>query len=201
MALRLTLISHAGTLAQKQGRFPLDESVEIDWRSKANTLGQLFSRRARFLHGPEQRAIQTAALFSQHCELTVGLRDCDFGLWKGLRIEDIDHAALCVWMSDWQVAPHGGESIRQVLQRVSEWMDSLTGIGHIIAITHPFVIRAALIRVLQCPPVVFHAVDVEPLSAVDLRFNGIWRMRAISLLDWPQDMRMNDSFLAGVTPV
>lgn len=193
MALRLTLVSHAGTLAQKQERFPLDKSVEIDWRSKVNTLGPLFSQRARFLHGPEQRAIQTAALFSQHRELTAGLRDCDFGLWKGLRIEDIDQAALGVWMSDWQDAPHGGESIQQVLKRVSEWMDSLTGTGHIVALTHPFVIRAALIRVLQCPPAAFHAIDVEPLSAVDLRFNGKW-MRAVCLLDLHQGVRMNDSF-------
>jgi hypothetical protein len=36
-------------------------------------------------------------------------------------------------------------------------------------------------RVLQCPPTAFHTIDIEPLSAVDLRFNGIWRMRVVEL--------------------
>ena len=181
MALRLTLLAHAATKAQKQACFPLDEPVEMDWQAQANTFSQFSARRTRFIHGPELRAAQTAALFSGQSEVDHGLRDCDFGQWQGLRIDDIDQAELGAWMIDWQAAPHGGEAIEQLYLRVSIWMDSLTGTGHIVAITHPFVIRAALMRVLQCPPVAFHAIDIEPLSVLDLRFNGMWRMRAPGL--------------------
>lgn len=181
MALRLTLVSHAATQAQKQASFPLDEPVEMDWQSQANTFTQFTGRRTRFLHAPELRTTQTAALFSSQSKVDQGLRDCDFGQWRGQRIDELEQAELGVWMMDWQAAPHGGESIERVCLRVREWMDALTGTGHIVAITHPFVMRAALMRVLQCPPAAFHAIDIEPLAAVDLRFNGMWRLRVIAL--------------------
>lgn len=181
MALRLTLVSHAATLAQKQARFAADEPLVMDWQAQAGKYSQFSGRRTRFLHGPELRTRQTAALFSEHSEVDQGLRDCDFGQWHGLSIEEIEQAELGAWMSDWQAAPHGGESIARLCQRVGEWMDGLTGTGHVVAISHPFVLRAALMRVLQCPPTAFHAIDIEPLSAVDLRFNGIWRMRVVEL--------------------
>ena len=186
MALRLTLIAHARTTAQKQARFATDEPVEMDWASKKTERAHLFGRQTRFLCGPEQRARQTAGLFSYRPVVAEALRDCDFGHWKGVRVEDVEPSALEAWMADWRASPHGGESIKSVCERVSAWMDSLCGTGHIVAVTHPFIVRAALIKVLQCPPSVFHAIDVEPLSAVDLRFNGIWRMRAVSLDALPQ---------------
>lgn len=181
MALRLTLIAHARTLAQKQARFALDEPIEVERVSAKDELKTLFGRRARFLCAPELRTQQTGALFSEQLEIDATLRDCDFGAWKGRSVDDIDPVQMGAWLADWQAAPHGGESIQHVLQRVSGWMDALSGTGHLVAITHPFVIRAALVNVLNCPPESFHAIDIEPLSAVDLRFNGRWRMRAVSL--------------------
>ncbi|MOA70669.1 hypothetical protein D3C78_1997190 [compost metagenome] len=38
-------------------------------------------------------------------------------------------------------------------------------------------IRAALMHVLQCPPTAFQLIDIEPLSATELRHNGRWRLR------------------------
>lgn len=181
MALRLTLVSHAATRAQKQASFPADEPLQMDWQSRANTFKQFSARNTRFIHGPELRTTQTAALFCAQAQVDHGLRDCDFGQWQGRRIEEIEPADFGAWMTDWQAAPHAGESIERLCLRVRAWMDTLTGTGHIVAITHPFLIRAALMRVLQCPPAAFHAIDIEPLAAVDLRFNGIWRMRAVSL--------------------
>jgi hypothetical protein len=45
----------------------------------------------------------------------------------------------------------------------------------VVAVTHPFVIRAALTHVLQGSA--FNLIDVEPLSTVELRFQGCWRLR------------------------
>lgn len=59
---------------------------------------------------------------------------------------------------------------------MAAWLKTLEAMpGHIVAITHPFVIRAALTQVLQSPS--FNLIDVEPLSAIELRFNGCWRLR------------------------
>lgn len=43
--------------------------------------------------------------------------------------------------------------------------------------THPFVIRAALLYVTQGPLAMFNRIDVEPLSSTELRFNNVWRLR------------------------
>ena len=44
--------------------------------------------------------------------------------------------------------------------------------GHVVAVSHPFVIRAAMLYVLQFPVSMFYRIDVEPLSAIELRFKG-----------------------------
>ncbi len=64
----------------------------------------------------------------------------------------------------------------QLRERVAAWLVSLqTTPGYVVAVTHPFVIRAALMQVAQGEA--FHSLDVEPLAAVDLRFAGRWRLR------------------------
>lgn len=102
----------------------------------------------------------------------VGWKDARFAGDRSAAIE-----ALAQWLADGGSAPHGGESIRQVCLRTERWMDSLRGDGHLVAVTHPLILRAALMRVLHCPPSAFHALDVMPLAAIDLRFNGMWRLR------------------------
>ena len=145
------------------------------------------SRRAQFkgtprlVCGPELRTRQTAELFGSDVEIVEALRDCDFGLWKGARIDDLQKKAaeaLQTWLDDPHAAPHGGESVTQLAERVAAWLKTLEATpGHIVAITHPFVIRAALTQVLQSAA--FNLIDVEPLSAVELRFNGCWRLRLL----------------------
>ncbi|MDB6145364.1 MAG: phosphoglycerate mutase [Pseudomonas sp.] len=180
MATRLTLICHARTPAQKLGRFAGDESIELDWQAEGESLAASFKPSARILSAPEARTRQTAQLFSAQPDIVPALRDCDFGRWQGLRINDLQEQepeALLAWIADVDSAPHGGESVVQVCERVGAWLDTLREPGHVVAITHPFVIRAALLHALQCPPSAFNAIDIEPLSVTELRFNGRWRLR------------------------
>ncbi len=82
----------------------------------------------------------------------------DFGQWKGQAISQLNGDQLNTWLTDSTCAPHGGESVDDVCTRVAQWMKSLeTQPGHVVAITHPFVIRAAL-PVRHAVP----AVDVLP---------------------------------------
>ncbi|MDB6050273.1 MAG: phosphoglycerate mutase [Pseudomonas sp.] len=184
MPIRLTLICHARTVAQKLGRFPQNESIEMDWQASAQSLSETFKASARFVCAPEARARQTAQLFATQVETVAALRDCDFGRWQGQRINDlqaVEPEALSAWISDSASAPHGGESIVDVCARVGAWLDSLRApghaFGHIVAITHPFVIRAAIVHALHCSTAAFNAIDIEPLSITELRFNGQWRLR------------------------
>lgn len=175
---RLTLICHAMTPLQKQGHFPADESVAMDWQGAALSLAGRYKQPARLICGPEARARQTAGMFSADAQSDDMLRDGDFGHWKGQAINQLDSAALTLWLTDSTCAPHGGESVEQICLRVGKWLRSLqTQPGHVVAVTHPVVIRAALLHTLQFPLSMFHRIDVEPLSATELRFNQVWRLR------------------------
>lgn len=189
-ATRLTLICHARTVAQKLARFPLDESLEMDWQVARGSRAGDFKRPPKLLSAPEARARQTAGLFGAGIEIVPALGDCDFGRWRGLRIDDLQQLepeALQAWLSDSSSAPHGGESVAQLCERVADWLESLRSrSGHFVAITHPFVIRAALVHVMQCPPAAFNLIDVEPLSATELRFNDRWRLRLLKNSSAPE---------------
>ena len=175
---RLTLICHAITPLQKQGRFPNDEAVAMDWQGKALSLADRYRKSRRLLCGPEARARQTAGLFGADGVIDAALRDGDFGQWRGQDIGLLERDVLNTWLTDATCAPHGGESVEQICRRVAEWMKTLESQpGHVVAITHPFVIRAAMWHVMQFPLSMFYLIDVEPLSATELRFNGVWRLR------------------------
>ncbi len=178
-ATRLTLICHARTVAQKLARFPLDEPLEMDWQALRLSRCKQFKGATRLVCGPELRTRQTAELFGNASQIVDALRDCDFGRWGGVRIGELQKTealALEHWLGDPASAPHGGESLVQLGERVGAWLTTLQSTqGHIVAITHPFVIRAALTQVLQ--GAASNLIDVEPLSAVELRFHGRWRLR------------------------
>ena len=117
-------------------------------------------------------------MFGDNAQVDLALRDLDVGAWKGQRIGQLDSATLNTWATDSASAVHGGESVGQLCIRVGQWLNSLeTHPGHVIAVTHPFVIRAAMLSVMQLPISMFYRIDVEPLSATELRFNGVWRLR------------------------
>lgn len=178
-ATRLTLICHARTVAQKLARFALDEPLEMDWQAARGARAYQFTSARQLLCGPELRSRQTAALFSADPQVVEALADCDFGRWNGVRLADVQKSEpglLQQWLDDPASAPHGGESLVELGARVGGWLTSLQATpGHIVAITHPFVIRAALSHVL--PGASTSVIDIEPLASVELRFHGRWRLR------------------------
>lgn len=178
---RVTLVCHARTDAQRLARFALDESVEMDWQAAAGSMAERFKSVFTLLSAPEARTRETAALFGSTVEIVDALADCNLGRWHGLDLKDLQRdepEALHVWLDDPSSAPHGAESVAQMHARVGHWLDAVRSHGgHIVAVTHPFVIRAALLHAVQCPLAGFNGIDVEPLSTVDLRFNGRWRLR------------------------
>ncbi|SFB11132.1 Broad specificity phosphatase PhoE [Pseudomonas sp. NFIX10] len=180
-ATRLTLICHARTIAQKQARFSVDEALDADWLRRRGQVEHGYRNVRQLLCGPELRTRQTAALFGDEFLVDPALADCDLGRWRGLSIDElleVEPQALQTWLDDAEAAPHGGESVARLCRRVGDWLVSLeTRPGHLLAVTHPFVIRAALMNVLGCPAATFNRIDIEPLSTLELRFNGVWRLR------------------------
>ena len=85
-----------------------------------------------------------------------------------------------VWLTDPTQAPHGGESIVDLVQRVRGWLDSLTDRrGRLVAVTHPGIVRAAIIVALNAPPKAFWRIDVAPVSRTVMHLRGgAWTLRS-----------------------
>ncbi|HGY9625078.1 histidine phosphatase family protein [Pseudomonas juntendi] len=175
-AIRLTLICHALTQSQKVGRFHgIDEAILPvgQWPAAAEP-------GIRVLSAPEPRARQTALGLGAKADIEPALADGDLGAWQGLALKQVQAEApeaLGQWLEDPHSAPHGGESIAQLCQRVVTWLEAFDRPGETWAVTHPQVIRAALVHVLESPLAGFQRIDVPPLSRLHLSRAGQWRLR------------------------
>ncbi|MEN0104986.1 MAG: histidine phosphatase family protein [Pseudomonas sp.] len=177
---RLTLIAHARTPAQKRGRLADDEAIETVAPELISALLLRMGSSDGVLCAPELRARQTAQLLADELVLEPALADCDLGQWRGLglkTLQDQQAPALEEWLHNSAAAPHGGESLDALSARVSAWLESFRQPGHWLAVTHPFVIRAALAHVLQCAAANTQQIDVEPLALVELSYYDKWRLR------------------------
>jgi broad specificity phosphatase PhoE len=112
------------------------------------------------------------------------VRDCDYGRWSGQSLDALqaeEPLAVAQWLDDPQAAPPGGESLRQVLDRVATWLEAESRQPRkTIVITHAAVIRAAIIHAIGAPPRSFWRIDVAPLSRTTLTVReGRWTLRSI----------------------
>jgi broad specificity phosphatase PhoE len=178
--VRLTLISHAMTDAMAAGRFPADEPLNDTGRRLVEAVAALeIAGDTRQLTGPERRARQTAQLLGLHAATEPRLADLDCGRWRGQVLADIGAEDLQAWLAEPAHAPHGGESIADLMQRVQGWLGSLTDDTlRTVAVTHPAVIRAAILLALDTPPKSFWRIDIAPLSRAVMHFRGgRWTLR------------------------
>jgi broad specificity phosphatase PhoE len=178
---RLTLIAHAATEAQRRAAFPLDEPIAEREVMKLSELNWAVPRAEHVWSAPEQRTQQTARILGLQATAAEELQDCEYGRWRGRSMEAVLAAEpdeILAWLTDPSAVPHGGESIENLIGRAGKWMDEQRTASHIIAVTHPAIIRAAIIHALRIPAQTFWRFDIPPLSLTDLRFSrGQWTLR------------------------
>lgn len=177
---RLLLVRHAATAATRAAAFPGDEPLEERGRAEAAALGARLPAHAEAICGPALRCRETAAAAGLGPMLVEpALAECDFGAWAGRTLADVhaeDAAAAEAWMSDPAAAPHGGESLLDLLARVGAWLAAQgRREGTAIAVTHAGAIRAALVGALGAPAQAFWRLDVAPSSITELHaHDGRW---------------------------
>ena len=151
------------------------EVVEID--KVPRTTVAIFPDEKKPSFGEMEIALPTV---SEEYRIVPELGDLDVGEWQGVMLTDLlesEPELLAAWTSDPTQVPPAGESVAALCARVGAWLEGFREEGHFIVVTHPFVIRAALLHALAAGPASFNAIDIEPLSVVDLRRNGHWRLR------------------------
>ena len=112
--------------------------------------------------------------------LPAELRECDFGAWTGKALIDVaseDTAGLEAWLHDPSAAPHGGESLAKLINRVAALDDHPWPDGRNVVVVTPLVARALLVHALGAAPEVIFHIDIAPLGRASLsRSNSAWRL-------------------------
>ena len=164
----------------------MDEPLDARALEEARALRSRLDRADVAWTGPAARARQTAEALGLAATVAPELDECDFGAWRGRTLAELDSedpVAVAAWIEDPAAAPHGGESLLAVLDRVRGWLDVHAGDGsRVVAVTHAGVIRAALVCALDAPVQAFWRFDVAPLSRTVLHaHDGRWTVRGVNL--------------------
>jgi broad specificity phosphatase PhoE len=177
MTVHLRLICHASTAALYRAAFPADDEP-LDERGRRSAAA--FAEEGDALCGPALRCRETAAALGLTARIEPALRDADAGRWTGRSLAEVqaeEPDAVRAWLTDPAARPPGGESVRDVVDRIAGWLTGLDS-GTIVAVTHPAVLRAAAVHALAAPPAAFWRVDVEPLARIRLTGReGRWNLR------------------------
>jgi broad specificity phosphatase PhoE len=186
MTARLDLLAHGPTAATRTARFPNDEGLEPSAVGALQGLSGRVRPYAQVLTGPARAARETGAALGFATEVNTALRDCDYGRWRGLDSKDVaerEPDAFAAWLGDPTGAPHGGESIAALIERVGAWLtQALVRESATLAVTHASVVRAAIVSALGAPSA-FTRIDVAPLSLARLSGHaGRWNFVALGPL-------------------
>ena len=162
----------------------MDGDVPLDahGRQKARGARAVLPPAERYLCAPSRRCAETAEALGLDAVTEPALRDLELGSWQGRSLDELAATqpdALAVWTTDPTAAPHGGESVTDLCQRVADWLDGLPAdTGRLLAVADQSVARAAVVHALMPPPHAFWRIDVPPLTCVQLTGrSGRWNLR------------------------
>jgi broad specificity phosphatase PhoE len=128
---------------------------------------------AMAISAPDRHCVETATLIGLHTVVDPRLVDWDLGSWTGKSLTEIAQTTgeeVERWSTDPEYATHGGESLNQLVFRVTDWLGRLEEGEHdrVIAMAPTPVVRAILVSVLNAPTATFWRLDLEPLTSVHI---------------------------------
>jgi broad specificity phosphatase PhoE len=180
MASRLLVIAHAATPATQALVFG-DPGQLLP-----GEIRRLSRRVTSWVRGPEEACEATAVGLGGNAEPIEELRDCDFGAWAGRALVDVavdDPGGLEAWLHDPRAAPHGGESLAELINRVGRVLDDHPWPeGRSVLVVTSLVGRALLVHALSAAPEVIFHIDIGPLGrALISRIQQMWRLSGLEL--------------------
>jgi len=147
----VTLIRHGSTPWNEQGRIqgrrdiPLSDAGRAQVRSWRVPVGP-----AQWVSSPLRRAVETAELLCGEAPpCASALAEMDWGAWEGCSLAELHELHGAEFARNEALGldfrPPGGESPRDVLQRLQTWLlQAASGERPVIAVTHRGVLRAML---------------------------------------------------------
>ncbi|MFJ3222267.1 histidine phosphatase family protein [Streptomyces sp. NPDC086783] len=172
MTTRVTLISAASSRALREARFDDDCPADAAGLRLARAAAGTLTARGEVWVSPSARCRDTAGALGLDAVEVAALAGLDVGRWRGATLDEVgarEPDAVVRWLADPESAPHGGESVRDLCDRVAGRLDAAAPLsGRVIAVVEPEVVRAAVVRALGVPETAFWRIDVPPLTATEL---------------------------------
>ncbi|WP_344316213.1 histidine phosphatase family protein [Streptomyces javensis] len=190
--VRITLVAPAVNAALRQVRFD-DAPPDAAGVRPAGAAAAAQPHHDMAFTAPSERCRGTAAALGLDAAVTPELRDLDVGRWRGRSLDEVGQEApeeVAGWLSDPAAAPHGGETLLELVERIGAWLDARredpapaaprapARDARLLAVVEPAVVRAALVHALGLPAPTFWRLDVAPLTATELSGRaGRWNLR------------------------
>lgn len=159
-AMKIYLVRHGLTESNKQKRYTgwTDVPLVPEGYAQLEALASSFTGEeiAGFFSSDLSRAVKTAEILGARRglepEADPQLREINFGLWEGLRYEEIMASygeEMRRWYDDpFLCSPPGGENLHQVCRRVRSFLDDLwgrkNGKGTFVVVSHGGAIRSVI---------------------------------------------------------
>lgn len=179
--VRITLVTPAVNAALRHVRFD-DAPPDAAAVRRAEGAAGALPRHDVIFTAPSRRCRGTAEALALDAAPEPELRDLDVGRWRGRSLEEVGQETpedVAAWLADPAAAPHGGESLLDLVDRIGAWLETRSGDdGRTLAVAEPAAVRAALVHALGIPARTFWRLDVTPLSATELTGrSGRWNLR------------------------
>jgi len=179
--MKLILIRHGETEWVRQGLYQGSTDVPLNRRglNQARAVASTIKKEKPIaVYSSElTRALETAKLIAQASRKRIiedkRLNEISFGDWEGESHERVQirfPTASSKWYQvNWSSQPPGGESLRSLEKRISEFLADLLKkhsdhAGSCVVVTHGGPIRMFLIHLLKIRPEVFWSIRIDVAS-------------------------------------
>ena len=149
----LALLRHGDTAWSREGRIQGRTDTVLDAQGRIDVAARRLPARCadwQLCSSPLQRCLQTAKLVAQApARVEQRLAEMQWGMWEGRKLAELRGELGDVMVRNeargMDFTPQGGESPRQVLERVRPWLAEIGAVGKpAVALTHRGVIRVIL---------------------------------------------------------
>jgi len=178
-ASRLLLVAHGPTAAAS--RLVLGHEGPL---LSPGSIALLEPRVRSWWSGPEEACRQTLAALGAAGAVLPALAGPDLGAWTGRSLGQVaaeDPSGMQAWLTDADARPHGGETLAELVHRLTDTLAAQTWAGGTNAVVvTPLVARALTVAALGGAPALVFGLDVGYGGRVLLSRSGPrWRLQEL----------------------
>jgi ribonuclease H / adenosylcobalamin/alpha-ribazole phosphatase len=158
----------------------LSDEGRAQIRATAEWLSPIAEGIAAVIASPVRRTLESAEIIAEtlgkRVDVEPGFAEMEFGSWDGLTFAEVaerDQAGLDAWLGSVETPPSGGESFREVEERVLAGLERIRE-AHpgktVVVVSHVTPIKTLVATALQAPLEAVFRMELSPASVTVLSF-------------------------------